>query len=95
MQQSSLHTASTLDTPVRIVLEQLLGRALSDNEAISIRTYEPQEAPSAEQQRSVANDLRQYFAEVDARTEDISEREKAEAIDEAMRSVRPGYRSAR
>lgn len=95
MQQSSLHTARTLDAPVRIVLEQLLGRVLNDNEAISIRTYEPQEAPSAEQQRAVANDLRRYFAEADARVGSISEREQEEAVDEAMRSVRPGYRSTR
>jgi len=93
MQQSSLHKARTLSATVRSVLEQLLGRALSDNEAISVRAYQPHEAPSPEQQRAIAEELRQYFAKIDERTKDIPESEQEEIVDEAIRSVRPGYRS--
>jgi len=89
MQQSSLHKVRTVSATVRNALEQLLGRALSDNEAISVRTYQPHEAPSPEQQRAIAEELRQYFAKIDERTKDIPESEQEEIVDEAIRSVRP------
>jgi hypothetical protein len=95
MEQSSLHVARTLPPPVRTALEQLLGRALRDNEAVSIHTYQPHEAPSPEQQRSFAAALRRHFSEVDQRAKDIPEDEQEAVVDEAIRSVRPGYRSVR
>lgn len=93
MQQSSLHSARKLSPLVRSALEQLLGRALGDNEAISVRAYQPHEAPSLEQQRAIADELRQYFAKVDEKSKDISASEQEEILDEAIRTVRPGYRS--
>jgi hypothetical protein len=95
MQQSSLHSARRLSPLVRSALEQLLGRALGDDEAISVRAYQPHEAPSLEQQRAIAGDLRQYFAMIDLKSKDISESEQEEILDEAIRSVRPGYRPTR
>jgi hypothetical protein len=95
MEQSSLHSARRLSPPVRSALEQLLGRPLGDNEAISVRAYEPHEAPSKEQQRALADELRQYFARIDSKSKDIPENEREEILDEAIRSVRPGYRSTR
>jgi hypothetical protein len=93
MQQSSLHSAKRLSPLVRSALEQLLGRALDDDEAISVRAYQPHEAPSLAQQRALAGELRQYFAQIDPTRKDIPECEQEEILDEAIRSVRPGYRS--
>jgi hypothetical protein len=93
MEQSSLHSARRLSPLVRRALEQLLGRALDDAEAISVRAYQPHEAPSLEQQRALAGELRQYFAKADPKSKDICESEQEEILDEAIRSVRPGYRS--
>ena len=95
MEQSSFHSARRLSPPVRSALEQLLGRSLGDNGAISVRAYEPHEAPSKEQQRAIADELRQYFARIDSNTKDIPQNEREEILDEAIRSVRPGYRSTR
>lgn len=95
MQQSSLHSARRLSPLVRSALEQLLGRALGDNEAISVRAYQPHEAPSLEQQRAIAEELRHYFAKIDPKCKDVSESDQEEILDEAIRSVRPGYRSTR
>ena len=95
MQQSSLHSARRLSPPVRSALEQLLGRALSDDETISVRVYQPHEAPSPEQQRAIAGELRHYFAKIDEKTKDIPASEQEEILDEAIRAVRPGYRSTR
>jgi hypothetical protein len=88
MEQSSLHNARTLSPLVRSALEQLLGRALSDNEAISVRACQPHEAPSPEQQRAVADELRRYFAKIDEKTKDIPATEQEEILDEAIRNVR-------
>ncbi|MFN0102841.1 MAG: hypothetical protein ACKV2U_12210 [Bryobacteraceae bacterium] len=95
MQQSSLHSARSLSPSVRSALEQLLGRTLSDNEAISVRAYQPHEAPSPAQQRAIAGELNQYFAMIDEKCKDIPEGEREEILDEAIRSVRPGYRPMR
>ena len=95
MQQSSLQSAKRLSLPVRRALEQILGRTLGDNEAISVRAYQPREAPSVEQQRAIAAQLRQYFATIGEKSKDIPESEQEEILDEAIRSVRPGYRSTR
>ena len=89
MQQSSLHSAKTLSPPVKVALEQLLGRSLADNESISIRAYQPHEGLQPEQQLAIAAELRRYFERVDAKAPDISEAEAEEVIGEAIRSVRP------
>jgi hypothetical protein len=95
MQQSSLHSARTLSPPVRSALEQLLGRPLGDNEAISIRAYQPKEGPTAEQQREIAHKLRLYFARIDGKTRNVPNSEQEDILDEAIKSVRPGYRSTK
>jgi hypothetical protein len=68
MQQTSLYKAKTLSSPGRTALEQLLGRSLDDNEAISVRAYQPKEGPTAEQQRAIADELRRHFAKIDEKT---------------------------
>ena len=95
MEQSSLHSARKLPQPVRIALEQLLGRTLSDNEAISVRAYQPHEAPSPDQQRHLTDELRRHFAKIDEKAKDIPESEQEEILGEAIRSVRPDYRPVR
>jgi hypothetical protein len=91
--QSSLHNAKTLAPPLRSALEQLLGRALADNETVSIRAYQPHEGPAVEQQCAVAHELRRLFSSSDERTKNSSEVEQEEILDEAIRSVRPSYRT--
>ena len=76
-------------------MEQLLGRPLDDNEAISVRAYQPKEGPTVEQQRAIADELRLYFARIDERAKHLPNSEQEEILDEAIKSVRPGYRSAR
>jgi hypothetical protein len=95
MQQSSLHSARGLSPDVRNALETLLGRTLKDDEAISVRAYQPHEAPAAEQQRRAVRGLEQYFTKIDQRLKDVPEDQLDEMVDEAIRSVRPGYRSIR
>jgi hypothetical protein len=67
------------------------GSRVHDGEAISVRTFEPASV-SREQKMEIANELREYFAEVDAARKPVSDAEAEDIIHEAMRSVRPGYR---
>jgi len=85
--------ATDLSPEQKAALETLLGRRVQDGEAVSVRAFEPA-AVSREQRMEIAKELRRYFSEVDAARKPVSEAE-AEAediINEAMRSVRPGYR---
>jgi ribosome recycling factor len=62
-----------------------------EDESISVRAIQPP-ALSEERRQQLAEELRKYFAEVDARRQSGSETEAEEILTEAMRSVRPGYR---
>jgi hypothetical protein len=75
-------------------VETLLGRRVQAGEAVSVRTFEPVSV-SHQRRLEIADELRKYFAEVDACRKPVSEEEAEEIITEAMRSVRPGYRPHR
>lgn len=83
--------ATDLSPEQKAALEKLLGRRVDDREAVSVRTFEPAEV-SREEKMEIANRLREYFAEVDATRQPVSDAEAEEILNEAMRSVRPGYR---
>ena len=83
--------ANDLSPGQKAALETLLGRRVRDSEAVSVRTFEPARV-SHDRKLEIANELRKYFAEVDASRKSISEEDAEDVITEAMRSVRPGYR---
>jgi Asp-tRNA(Asn)/Glu-tRNA(Gln) amidotransferase A subunit family amidase len=83
--------ATDLSPDQKAALEKLLGRRVHDGEAVSVRAFEPA-VVSREQKIEIANELRKYFAEVDAARKPVSDAEAEDIINEAMRSVRPGYR---
>ena len=64
---------------------------IPDGEAVSVRTFEPATV-SRQRKLEIANELRKYFAEVDAARGPVSKAEAEDIITEGMRSVRPGYR---
>ncbi|MGA2600225.1 MAG: hypothetical protein ABSH09_24930 [Bryobacteraceae bacterium] len=83
--------AKDLSPDQKAVIETLLGRRIQEDEAVSVRTFEPVTV-SHRRRLEIANELRKYFAEVDAARQPVSEEEAEDIITEAMRSVRPGYR---
>jgi hypothetical protein len=87
-----IHKARDLSADQRVLIENLLGRQVTEDEAISVRALELPTL-SAERRREVANELRRYFAEVDANRKLASADEADEIMTEAIRSARPGYRS--
>jgi hypothetical protein len=89
-----IRNAKDLSPDQKAAIESILGRSVLEDEAISIRAIEPP-ALSAEQKHEMAEQLKKYFAEVDARRKPGSPEEADDIINEAMRSVRPGYRPHR
>ena len=80
--------AKDLSPDQKAAIETLLGRRIQEDEAVSVRTFEPV-AVSHQRRLEIANELRKYFAEVDAARKPVSEEEAEDIITEAMRSVRP------
>ena len=72
----------------KAAIETLLGRSVQEGEAASVRTFEPVTV-SHPRKREIADELRKYFAEVDASRKRVSEEEAEDIVTEAMRSVRP------
>jgi hypothetical protein len=83
--------AKDLSADQKAAIETLLGRRVEEGEAISVRTFQPVTV-SHQRKLEIAEELRKYFAEVDASRKPVSEEEAEAIITEAMRSVRPGYR---
>lgn len=83
--------ATDLSADQKAALETLLGRRVQDSEAVSVRTFEPA-VVSAQRKLEIADELRKYFADVDASRQAISDEEAEDILHEAMKSVRPRYR---
>lgn len=86
-----IRNAKDLSPDQKTVLESLLGRPILADEAISIRAIEPP-ALSEQRRQEQSQQLRNYFAQVDARRKPGSAVEAADILAEAIRSTRPGYR---
>ena len=91
-----LHDVKDLSPEQRRAVENLLGRAVAEDESVSIRGIRPSaiipSRLSSEDRKEALGKLRGYFAKVDARRTPVSEAEEEEIINEALRSTRPGYR---
>lgn len=87
-----INKASELKPETRAAVEAELGRHLEDDEEVSIMAFRPHEAPAREARTGARHDLEQHLQKIDQKTSAVPEAEKESAINEASRSVRPGYR---
>lgn len=89
-----IRNAKNLSPDQKAAIESLLGRRLLESEDISVRAFEP--SPVSDRRRlEIADELRKYFAEVDANRKEVSDDEAEEIINEALRSTRPHYEPLR
>ena len=75
----------------KMAVESLLGRSVLEQETVSVQAFQLP-AISDQGRQEIVGALRQYFAEVDAKRQPVSDREADDIITEAMRNSRPGYR---
>ncbi len=87
-----IHKAKDLSPDQKQLIESLVGRRLLEDEAISVRAFSPPTI-SDERRNEILEELKRYFAEVDANRKAVSPDQAEEIITEAIRSVRPGYRA--
>jgi orotate phosphoribosyltransferase-like protein len=74
----------------KMAVESLLGRSVLEQETVSVQAFQPP-AISDQERQEIVGALRQYFAEVDAKRQPVSDQEAGDTINEAMRNSRPGY----
>jgi len=86
-----IRAAKGLSPDQKTAIESLLGRRVLEDEEISVRAICPP-ALSEQRRKELIEELKKYFAEADARRQPGSAEQADEILDEAMRSVRPGYR---
>lgn len=91
-----MHRVKDLSPEQKSAIEALLGRAVASEEAVSVRAIIPETViPSqlSPQERTQAlRGLDEYFANVDAKRQPVSEEEEEAIFVKAMRSARPGFR---
>jgi hypothetical protein len=88
--RSMILDAKDLSPEQKGLVEGLLGRSILENESISVRAIE---APvlSDQDRQELAAELRNYFAQIEARRKHRSAEDADEILTEAIRSVRPHY----
>ena len=87
-----IHKAKDLSSEQRVVIEALVGRRVLEDEAISVRAFDPP-ALSDERRREISEELKKYFSEVDAGRKPGPPEEAEQVLTDAIRSSRPGYRT--
>jgi hypothetical protein len=86
-----LHRVKNLPPEQRLAIEALLGRSVSDDEAVSVRAVMPSRL-SSDERMAALRELDRYFARVEARRKLVSDEEEDAIFVEAMRSARPNFR---
>jgi len=93
-----MHHVKDLSPEQRVAVESLLGRSVSEDEAVSIKALNPSAiVPSRlteEERKAALEKLDLYFVRADAQRQPVSQEDEEAIVDEALRSTRPGYRPA-
>ena len=86
-----IHKASELRPETRAAVEAELGRSLQDGEEVSIMAFATHEAPTGEARAEAARTLEDHLRRIDHATKGVPEKDLEDTLNEALRSVRPGY----
>ncbi len=90
-----VHKARELKPQTRAAIEAELGRALRDDEEVSIAASAVEETSTGGSRPAALRRLEAHYARMDEKTKDIPEEEIEQILLEAIRSVRPGYEERR
>ena len=88
MPDHSIHRASDLAGDERLIVERWLGRALSNDETVSVNAYRPHAVPDSARRQELRRDIVAQAREIGARAEDIADREVEALVGEAFADVR-------
>jgi hypothetical protein len=88
MPDYSIHRASDLAGDERQIVERWLGRALSNDETISINAYRPHAAPDSAKRQGLRRDIVAQAREIGSRADDIADQDLEDLLGEAFDAVR-------
>jgi hypothetical protein len=87
-----IHKANQLKPQTRAAVEAELGRALGDDEDVSIMAFAAHDSPSGQAREKARKNLEAHLNRVDSERAKLSDTEAEEALSDALRNARPGYR---
>jgi hypothetical protein len=88
MADHSVHKAGELSNEQRLLVERLLGRALADDETISLSAYRPHSAPAADKREALRQEIVTQARNIGSRVQDVNEEGVDVLVDEAIAAVR-------
>lgn len=88
MPNHSVHKASDLAHDERLVVERWLGRALSDNETVSVNAYRPHGAPTGKKREALRHQILSQAREIGSRDQGLTEEAIDVLVDEAFGEIR-------
>jgi hypothetical protein len=88
MPDHSVHKASDLAQDERLLVERWLGRALSNDETISVNAYRSHAAPAGAEREALRREVVAQAREIGSRGEDTSEEDVDALLQEALADIR-------
>jgi hypothetical protein len=83
MSHHSVHNASDLPQDERLLVERWLGRALSDDETISLKVYRPHPAPAGDEREALRREIIAEAREIGSPAQNITDDEVDALLDKA------------
>ena len=90
MEDIAVNMVSDLSRPVRAAIEDILGRALRDDEQVSVMAFGAHAAPTGASRLASATRLKAAMDGLAARALPVDPQDLEDAFNEAMDHVRPG-----
>lgn len=88
MPDHSVHKVDELAHDERLLVERWLGRALSNDETISLNAYRPHPAPTGGEREILRREVVTQAQEIGSRVQDVSEKDVDTLVDEAISATR-------
>jgi hypothetical protein len=88
MLDHSVHRAGDLAHDERLLVERWLGRALSNDETISLNVYRPHSAPTGDEREILRREIVTQAQEIGSRVPDANEKDVDALLDEAFTAAR-------
>lgn len=88
MEHMTVQKAKDLDQPARQWLQRLFGRALQEDEEVTILLFPPHAAPSAADRKQTFHRMNKVLDKAADNMKDVPEQEFDDAVDEATQQFR-------
>ena len=88
MANSWVYRVGDLAREERMLVERWLGRAVSEDETISLNAYKPHSAPVGPERESLRQQIMSQAREIGSRAPEISEEAADTLVDQALADIR-------